>query len=130
MEATSELGMNLLRRFYNVARSNLGSRSEPSSRSLVSEADNIDPISCPPHDDACSSARPEDPLAAAYYANLELPPGASYEKVKAAYRRLLRNYHPDKHDLDPSKSKTAEEISKRLNEAMDYFEKEHKGGRL
>ena len=110
--------MNLLRRLYSVVRSNLES---PQNR-------DIPPLSS--ENDAISPPSPRESLEAGYYANLELSPGASYPEIKTAYRRLLREYHPDKHAQDPNKSKTAEHISKGLNEAMDYFEKRHKGGRL
>lgn len=120
MEATSELSMSLLQRFYNIARSNLQWRGDAKSLG-------IDPA-------ASSSAESKpvarDPPGAEYYANLELLPGASYSEIKGAYRRLLRAYHPDKHQSSRSKSQMAEEISKRLNEAMDFFEKEHEGGRI
>ena len=36
-----------------------------------------------------------------YYSILELPPSASADDVKKAYRRLAHLYHPDKKDNDP-----------------------------
>jgi len=36
-----------------------------------------------------------------YYSILELPPSASADEVKKAYRRLAHLYHPDKKDNDP-----------------------------
>lgn len=60
---------------------------------------------------------------AQYYANLELEPGADYQQIKKAYRNLLRQYHPDRHHRDPEQTALALEITKRLNEAMDHFEK-------
>ena len=54
-----------------------------------------------------------------FYGNLELPIGASADEVKAAYRRLMRRYHPDKHALDPAQAKVATEISQQLREAYD-----------
>ena len=113
--------MSLLRRLYNVARSNFASRPER-SRPVDAGGERPQP---PPEPQPHSAERPGDSVASGYYANLELSPGASFEEIKAAYRRLLRKYHPDRHHQTPSRSKTAEEISKRLNEAMDYFEKEH-----
>lgn len=114
--------MSLLVRLFNIARSNLG-RVRPDSETISDFGVG---------DDGSDAGVPvnRDSPAERYYANLELAPGASFEDIRAAYRRLLRKYHPDKHDRDPEKSRIAEEISKRLNEAMEYFEKEHDGGRL
>lgn len=123
--------MSLFRRLYNVARSNLGSRGSADPGLGSAEADSIRGSSAqhegghpePPPD-------PKSTQAAEYYANLELSPGASLEEIKAAHRRLLRMYHPDRHHSSRSRAKAAEEISKRLNAAMDYFQKEHQRGRL
>ena len=54
-----------------------------------------------------------------FYANLELPIGASADEVKAAYRRLMRRYHPDKHALDPARAKVATEVTQQLRQAYD-----------
>ena len=60
-----------------------------------------------------------------YYANLELSPGASFEEIKKSYKRLLKQYHPDKFHND-DRSKYAEQITQKLNEAYEYFEKKYK----
>ena len=54
-----------------------------------------------------------------FYANLELPVGASAAEVKAAYRRLMRRYHPDKHVNDPHAAQVAHELTHRLRTAYD-----------
>ena len=54
-----------------------------------------------------------------FYANLELPIGAPLPEVKAAYRRLMRRYHPDRHQHDPDRAKAANELAQRLREAYD-----------
>jgi curved DNA-binding protein CbpA len=36
-----------------------------------------------------------------YYTILELPPSASADEIKKAYRRLAHQYHPDKRNNDP-----------------------------
>ena len=58
-----------------------------------------------------------------YYAALELPHGASFEEIKAAYKRLIKQYHPDRFPNDPEKHKAAIELSQKLNIAYNYFEK-------
>ncbi|MCS6988665.1 MAG: J domain-containing protein [Chloroherpetonaceae bacterium] len=64
-----------------------------------------------------------DEKIAGYYANLELPYGASLEEVRKAYRNLMKRYHPDKFSGDPEKQKTATEIAKGLNKAYRELEK-------
>lgn len=52
------------------------------------------------------------------YANLELERGATWPQVKSAYRRLLRQYHPDRHIRDPEKMRVATELTVKLRQ--DY----------
>jgi hypothetical protein len=54
-----------------------------------------------------------------YYANLELPFGASLDEVKKSYRRLMRQYHPDKHQDDPARRKLATQLSQKLTRAYN-----------
>ena len=54
-----------------------------------------------------------------YYANLELPFGASLDEVKHAYRRLMRQYHPDKHENDPARHQLATQLSQKLTMAYN-----------
>jgi hypothetical protein len=56
------------------------------------------------------------------YKTLEVPFGAPFEEVKKSYKRLLRQYHPDKHAHDPEKLKTATEITQRINVAFAHIE--------
>lgn len=72
----------------------------------------------------------QDPKLAAYYANLELPYGADLVQVRAAWKRLMRQYHPDRHSQDPEKRKVAEQLTQGLNEAFHALEKhlKHQSG--
>lgn len=63
-----------------------------------------------------------DPLAD-YYTNLELPPGASRQEVKRAWKRLMKKYHPDLHSANPEKREVANELTQRLNEAYRALDK-------
>jgi DnaJ-domain-containing protein 1 len=54
-----------------------------------------------------------------YYANLELHVGANAAEVRAAYRRLIRRYHPDVHHGDDDKARVANELTQRLRTAHD-----------
>ncbi|MBX2812163.1 MAG: J domain-containing protein [Myxococcales bacterium] len=54
-----------------------------------------------------------------YYANLELPLGSPADEVKAAYRRLMRRYHPDKHAGDPESIRAAHQLARELRLAYE-----------
>jgi hypothetical protein len=56
------------------------------------------------------------------YTVLEIPPGASKEEIKAAYRRLAAKYHPDKvQHLGKEFQKLAEERFKEIQQAYDQL---------
>lgn len=104
--------MSVTRRLFNVARAELKSvfrrrEDEPE----------------PPPEDAAApqvSAAPGDtPEIRRFYANLELPFGASLDEVKAAYRRMMRSYHPDHHATDPERLRVATELAHQLRTAYD-----------
>ncbi len=50
------------------------------------------------------------PLEAEYRV-LELEPGASMERVRESYKRLLRKYHPDRFVGRPEKQRAATEVT-------------------
>ena len=52
-----------------------------------------------------------------YYAILGIDKDASYLDIKAAYRSLAKEHHPDKHGGDPAK----EQIIKEINEAYEVL---------
>ncbi|MCL7488886.1 MAG: DnaJ domain-containing protein [Desulfobulbaceae bacterium] len=59
-----------------------------------------------------------------YYAVLGLEPGADFNTVKKAYRKLSMQYHPDKvGHLGEEFQRVAEEKMKEINMAYDYFKK-------
>lgn len=62
-----------------------------------------------------------------FYANLELPDGASLDEVKAAYRRLMRRYHPDKHHGDPERAAAATRLAHELRQAYEGLLRHLKG---
>ncbi|MFO0729121.1 MAG: J domain-containing protein [Myxococcota bacterium] len=109
--------MSVTRRLFNVARAELKSafgRRRPQEE--------------PQHEpEPKAEAPPERPTRRAeqgtevhrYYANLELPYGAPLDEVKAAYRRLMRSYHPDHHANDPERQRLATELSQQLRVAYE-----------
>lgn len=62
-----------------------------------------------------------------YYANLELPYGASFDEIKTSYRKLLKKYHPDRFYNDEKKLQLAQEVVIKLNLAYNYFENKFTG---
>lgn len=54
-----------------------------------------------------------------YYANLELPIGAPADEVKAAYKRLMRRYHPDKYSSDPERARASHLLAQELRQAYE-----------
>ncbi|MCC7263848.1 MAG: J domain-containing protein [Candidatus Latescibacteria bacterium] len=104
--------MDLLGRLWRIARAQVGSR-RPTG-----------PTPYPPDPEAGEAAgarRPaapvQDPQLARYYANLELPYGSDLATVRRAWKRLLKQYHPDLHASDPEKRRVANELSAALTQA-------------
>lgn len=62
---------------------------------------------------------------AQYLANLELKSDASFEEIKAAYKRLMKQYHPDKFQGNQLQLHAAGLVTAKLNEAYSYFEKKY-----
>ena len=60
------------------------------------------------------------------YETLKVPFGAPFNEVKASYKRLLQQFHPDRHAADPEKYKLATEITSKLNQAFQRI-KEFEG---
>jgi DnaJ-domain-containing protein 1 len=54
-----------------------------------------------------------------WYRTLELEPGADLPTVRKAYRRLLKQYHPDKFAKDPDKYKAATEVTRNITAAHE-----------
>jgi DnaJ-domain-containing protein 1 len=62
------------------------------------------------------------------YAQLEVPYGAPFEEVKKSFRRLMRKYHPDLHAGNPTKHKTATQLTMSLTVAYNELEQHLVGG--
>lgn len=78
------------------------------------------------HHSSSTNNKSTQSAEARYYAYLELPPGASFEDIRKAYKKLMKQYHPDRFYQDEKKRQIAEEVCRKLNEAYTYFEKKHK----
>ncbi len=64
------------------------------------------------------------------YGNLEVPVGADDEVVHRAYKRLVREYHPDRYAADPAKQKYATEITQKINESYQRIKRFKSTGRV
>jgi len=62
------------------------------------------------------------PRLVAAYSTLGLSYGASFEQAKAAYKRLLKEHHPDRHGSSLEAQKKATETSARINDAFRLIE--------
>ena len=98
--------MDLLTRLFRVVRAHTAA-TEP------------EPWQPPPRPPAPA----QDPVLAEYYANLELPYGASLAEVKAEWKRLMKQYHPDRHAQEPAKREVANALCAQLTHAYKALEK-------
>jgi hypothetical protein len=57
------------------------------------------------------------------FAELGVPFGADAKECKGAYKRLLKQHHPDRHAKNPEHIQRATEKSARINAALDRIEK-------
>ncbi|MFQ3547204.1 MAG: J domain-containing protein [Termitinemataceae bacterium] len=64
------------------------------------------------------------------FEELGLPFGASEEECKAAYKRLLKVHHPDRHAGHPANMKKATEKSARINAAYQRIETWRQTGKI
>jgi DnaJ-domain-containing protein 1 len=63
------------------------------------------------------------------YAELGVPFGASADDCKAAYKKLLKIHHPDRHAGHPGNLKKATEKSARINAAYQRIERWRETGK-
>ncbi len=62
------------------------------------------------------------------FANLDLPFGATLEKARAAHRKLMVTYHPDRHAANPDKQRIATEITQRVNSSFQRIRRYYENG--
>jgi hypothetical protein len=104
---------DLLRRLFHLTRAHLGDRAP------------LPPIGHDPIGDGTSDGNPraratvdkEDEVLAGYYANLEIPYGSDLHTVRAAWKRMMKKYHPDLHGEDAQKRQVAGELTAELTRA-------------
>ena len=59
-----------------------------------------------------------DPVIARCYADLGVPYGADFQQVRRAWRRLMRQHHPDLQGEDAERQRIGTEQAKRFNNAF------------
>jgi DnaJ-domain-containing protein 1 len=117
--------VSIAKRLYNLARAELrealGGLGRPtlSFEPSADRAPEPEPEREPPPRRRRGSADLDDAELRRYYANLELPLGAPAAEVKAAYRRLMRRYHPDRHQNDPEQARVATLLAQELSAAYE-----------
>ena len=118
--------MSLLRRLADIARSHLHTPPPRPTRAVPPGTGEVGAGEggAEAGEATVGEATAVNPRRAAYYANLELPYGAPLLQVRAAWRRLMKRYHPDLHSQDPDKRKVADELTARLTEAYRQLEAE------
>ena len=111
--------MEVFERFYRILRANLEPDQSPRNGAEESWTRNsVDPP-------GAQNKAPEqdvDPRLAAYYANLEIPYGSDLARVRQAWKRLLKKYHPDLHAGDPQKRQVANQLTAQLTRAYKELE--------
>lgn len=116
----------MFKRLIDIARANLNHFSDQRADEKKSTGSPEEPafdFNASEPGRTSSPKQAHDPLAR-YYANLEVSPGADRDAVKTAWKRMMKKYHPDLHDSDPEKRKTAEELTRRLTESYQILDKE------
>jgi DnaJ-class molecular chaperone len=107
--------MDILQRLYRIARSQTADVLPPVDSFIEPEIEQDAP---PPR-----QAPPPDSELARSYANLEIPYGSDLQVAQKAWRRLLKQYHPDLHATDPQKRQVADTLTAELTAAFRYIEK-------
>ena len=64
-------------------------------------------------------SREPDPVLARCYAELGVPYGADFRQVRRAWRRLMRQHHPDLQGEDAERQRIGTEQVKRFNNAFE-----------
>jgi len=62
---------------------------------------------------------------AQYYSYLEMEKTEEFDLIKKQYRKMMKKYHPDRFQGDEKQKKIAQQVTRQLNEAFDYFERKY-----
>lgn len=120
--------MSLGKRLFNVVRANLGDLDPRRLQDLITGPSSAEPLG----DDRLDLdlEEPEPAMSAQHrrwYQDLGIDPDADVDAIRQAYRRQMRQYHPDRFASDPAKLKMATEVARGLTEAYNGLLKLHGG---
>jgi len=112
------------------------SEQDAAFRKMAEEAQrNTPPRTAPPRHSSSSSSRTSsrsrrsslftDKGLAPHYKTLGVSADMEDGEIKSAYRKLMRKYHPDRHQ-DPRKKKAATELASKISLAYAEIEKSRK----
>ena len=108
--------MSLFKRIENIIKSNMNHKEEDININMNSYDDIY-------YSDSKTIPNKENQLEKKYYKILELEYGSKFESIKKSYKKLLKKYHPDLFQNKPEKLKSAQEVTRQINEAYTYFER-------
>lgn len=116
---------DIFKRLRRVARAEVGDLGRRVKSVFSNDDDDEAPADAPePGPTPASQAGPAQRWPAEIrqaYAVMELPLGASSEEVRKAYKRLLRRYHPDKHQQHPERLDHATELTQAIRQHYELL---------
>ncbi len=108
--------MSFFKRIGNIIKSNINHNDEE----INIDINSYDEIY---YSDSKFISDEENKLEKKYYKILELEYGSDFSSIKKSYKKLLKKYHPDLFHGKPEKLKSAQEVTRQINEAYTYFER-------
>lgn len=109
--------MSLFKRIENIIKSNINHKEDEEIQIDINSYEDVY------YSDSHEIPSEENSLEKKYYKILELEYGANFDSIKKAYKKLLKKYHPDLFQSEPEKLKSAQEVTRQINEAYTYFER-------
>ena len=100
--------MSLFKRIENIIKSNMNHKEEDINIDMNSYDDIY-------YSDSKTIPNKENQLEKKYYKILELEYGSDFNSIKKSYKKLLKK--------KPEKLKSAQEVTRQINEAYTYFER-------
>lgn len=108
--------MSLFKKIGNIIKSNIHHKEKETDIDINSYEDIY-------YNDSKTIPNEENNLEKNYYKILELEYGSDFNSIKKSYKKLLKKYHPDLFQNKPEKLKSAQEVTRQINEAFTYFER-------
>lgn len=109
--------MSLFKRIENIIKSNINHKEDEEIQIAINSYEDVY------YSDSHEIPSEENSLEKKYYKILEIEYGANFNSIKKAYKKLLKKYHPDLFQSKPEKLKSAQEVTRQINEAYTYFER-------